>query len=107
MNTILDKLFPSIMFFGTLLFAVAIFSALYFYFNRIKPKHIVRAGTYVLILIAFIATALFFGWDLGIKLACSTNYSLNYCGVWGFLMTGPTSGALGIFLAEIALYRIG
>lgn len=105
MNTIFDKLFPSIMFFGTLLFTFAIFSALYFYINRIKPNHIVRASTYVMTLIIFVAIALLCGWNLGIKLACSTAYSLNYCGVWGFLMTGPIAGSLGIFLAEIALYR--
>ncbi|MGD0958791.1 MAG: hypothetical protein ABSB19_03190 [Methylomonas sp.] len=105
MNTILEKLFPSIMFFGTLLLSLAIFSAMYFYVNRIKPSHIVRAGTYVLILIAFVAIALLGGWDIGTKLACSPANSPDHCGVWGFLITAPISGALGIFLAELALYR--
>jgi hypothetical protein len=105
MTTIIDKLFPLIMFFGTVLLALAIFSALYFYLTSVKPKHLVKAGTYVLIVIAFAAIAMFFGWDLGLKLTCSTAHASRHCGVWGFLITGPISGALGIFLAELALYR--
>ena len=105
MNTIIEKLFPSIMFFGTLLLAFAIFSTLYFYFKRIKPKHVVGAGAYISIILGFVAIGLLFAWYLGIRLACSTSYSRDLCGVWGFLITGPISGSLAIFLAELALYR--
>jgi hypothetical protein len=107
MSAMLDKFFPSIMFFETVFLALVIFSTLYFYLNWIKPKHIVGSPLYVLILLIFVTIGLSIGWEFGIKLACSTANTDNHCGVWGFLITGPISAALAICLAELALYLGG
>lgn len=107
MSAMIDKLFPSIMFFETVFLTLVVFSTLYFYLNCIKPKHIVGPPMYVLILLIFVSIGLSFGWDLGIKLACSTANSADHCGVWGFLITGPISAALAICFGELALYLGG
>ena len=104
MSTMIDKLFPSIMFFETVLFAFVIFSTLYFYLNFIRPKHIVGIPLYVLIIMAFLSIGLLLGWDLGIKLTCTPHDPATHCDIWGFLMTGPISASLAILFAELAVY---
>jgi hypothetical protein len=104
MSTMIDKLFPTIMFFEAVFLAFVIFSTLYFYLNYIRPKHIFGVPVYVLIIIVFVSIGLLLGWDLGIKLTCSSSVYDNHCDVWGFLITGPISASLAILFAEFALY---
>ena len=88
---------------------IALVFAIFFYVlhrERVEPERRVSLVAYVLALIVCGVIAGFFGLYVGTEIACSSPKAGNLCGIWGFLVTGPLSCALAIFLVGLAVYRV-
>jgi hypothetical protein len=101
LETVIDKLFPFLMFFGLISPLVALLSAVLFYNrhrDRVEPERRVGGIAYFLAVIIGGVISAYVGVIFGIQLACSSPTSSNLCGLWGFFVTGPLLMALAVFL---------
>jgi hypothetical protein len=101
LETVIEKLFPLLMFLGLISPLVALLSAVLFYNrhrDRVEPERRVPGIAYGLAVIICGVISGYFGLIFGIQLACNSPTSSNLCGLWGFFVTGPLLMALAIFL---------
>ena len=87
---------------------IALVFAIIFYVhhrNRVEPKRRISIVVYILAVIACGVVGGLFGLYVGVKLTCSSPKAGNLCGIWGFLIVGPLSCALAIFLLTFYLVR--
>jgi hypothetical protein len=73
--------------------------------KRVEPGHRFPVIGYVLAIVVCGALGGLLGLYFGVELACSATNPGNLCGIWGFLVVGPLSCALAIFLVTIYLMR--